>query len=148
MNVLSFERHAYTLVYKRTIQNRWRPPPPKRLDLIVPIIDGVTVRELLNYDGFPGLPARYVEPHATHWTGFPNYGDDGRWAVIDGGCGVVGCCGVQATITKDTATVRWSHFTIGTGEPDDRQYVFDRRAYDTAVDRIPELEPIEVQERV
>ena len=147
MNELTFQRWDYTLVFRRNIQNRWRPRQPERIDMIVPVIDGVTVKDILDHDGFAGLAALYVEPTATHWGGSPNYGDDGRWAIIDGSCGVVGCCGVQADITVAETTVGWSRFKTGTGEPDDRKYVFDRTAYMAAVNGIAHLHPMAVTER-
>lgn len=147
MNELTFQRWDYTLTFKRNLQNRWRPRQPERIDMIVPFIDGAAVKDILGHDGFAGLPSNYVEPHATQWGGPPNYGDDGRSAIIDGGCGVVGCCGVAADITFETDTVRWSHFKIGTSEPDQREYVFDRAAYSAAIDTIPRLHPIAFTEK-
>lgn len=149
VNELSFRRYAYTLVFKRNLQNRWRPRPPQTIDLVVPVIDGKTVAELVGWSGgLAGLPAHYVEPFTTQWNGPPGYGDDGRAAIIDGDCGVVGCCGVQADITFDETTVRWSAFTIGTGEPDGREYLFDRRAYEAAINGITSLNATPVQEKV
>ena len=148
MNELSFRRYAYTLLFKRRLRDRWRSRPPLTLDLVVPVIDGRTVKEILNYDGYAGLPAQYVEPQSTQWSGPPGYGDDGLAAIIDGGCGVVGCCGVQASISFDATTVRWSGFTIGTGEPDEHEYVFDRTAYEAAINGIAVLSITPVQEKV
>ena len=144
VNELTFQRWDYTLRFRRNLQNRWRAREPERIDMIVPVMDGMTVKDILDYGGFAGLPAYYVEPFATHWGGSPNYGDDGWWAIIDGGCGVVGCCGVQADITVDDKTVRWSHFKIGTRNPDDRAYVFDRTVYLSAINGISHLRPIPV----
>ncbi len=148
VNELTFQRWDYTLTFRRNLQNRWRARQPERIDMIVPVIDGTTVKNLLDHDGFAGLPAHYVEPFARHWGGSPNYGDDGHWAIIDGGCDVVGCCGVQADITVEATTVRWSHFRIGTQDPDDREYVFDRAAYMAAVSGIAHLQPVAVSEKV
>ncbi|MCE9623546.1 MAG: hypothetical protein K8R99_14510 [Actinomycetia bacterium] len=148
MNELSFRRYAYTLVFKRNLQNRWRPRPPLNLDLIVPVIDGKTVQEILNHGGYAGLPAHYVEPQSTQWSGPPGYGDDGLAAILDGGCGVVGCCGVQASITFDETTVRWSGFRTGTGKPDEHEFVFDRAAYDAAINGIAKLSVTPVVETV
>ncbi|MEY4229237.1 MAG: hypothetical protein RLZZ362_86 [Actinomycetota bacterium] len=115
--------------------------------MIVPFIDGVAVKDLLGHDGDAGLPSNDVEPCATHWGGPPNYGDDGRWAIIDGGCGVVGCCGVEADIIFETDTVRWSRFKIGQRDPDQREYRFDRAAYAATIGAIPRLHPIAVTEK-
>jgi hypothetical protein len=147
VNQLTFQRWDCTITFKRNLQNRWRPRQPEHIDMIVPFIDGVAVKDLLGHDGYAGLPSNYVEPHATHWDGPPNYGDDGRWAIIDGGCGVVGCCGVEADITFETDTVRWSHFTIGQQDTDQREYTFDRAAYAATIDAIPRLHPIAVTEK-
>ena len=136
------------MIFKGNLQNRWRPQPPQKLDLIVPVIDGTTVKEILGHDGLAGLPAQYVEPLATQWSGPPGYGDDGRAAIIDGGCGVVGCCGVEADITFDETSVRWSHFKIGTSDPDEREFVFDRAAYEASVGGIASLTPVPVTEKV
>ena len=66
VNELSFRRYAYTLVFKRNPQNRWRPQPPQTIHLVVPVIDGNTVAELVGWNGtLAGLPAQYVEPFTT-----------------------------------------------------------------------------------
>lgn len=59
----------------------------------------------------------------------------------------MGCCGVQASITFHEATVRWSEFKIGNGETDDRVFVFDRCAYEAAIDGIASLTAISVSEK-
>ncbi len=148
MNELSFRRYAYTLVFKRNLQNRWRPRPPLNLDLVVPVIDGETVQEILNHGGYAGLPAQYVEPQSTQWSGPPGYGDYGLAAILDGWCGDVGCCGVQAKITFDETTVRWSGFTTGTPTPDQHEFVFNRAAYEAAINGIGSLRATPVQEKV
>ena len=148
VNELSFRRYAYTLVLKRNLQNRWRPRPPLNLDLVVPVIDGKTLQAILNHDGYAGLPAHYVEPQSTQWGGLPGYGDGGLAAILDGGCGNVGCCGVQARITFDETIVRWSGFTTGTGEPDQHEFVFDRAAYNAAIHGIAFLSVTPVRETV
>lgn len=150
MNELSFRRYAYTLVFKRNLQNRWRPRPrEEEVDLVVPVIDGKSVGEIVGWDGvLAGLPAHYVEPTAQQWGGSPSYGDDGRTALIDGECGVVDCCGVQADVTFDDTSVRWSHFKIGTCEPDDREYVFGRAAYEAAIKGIASLTLIPLRKKV
>lgn len=150
MNEMSFRRYSYTVVFKRNLQNRWRPRPRREnVDLVVPLIDGQPVATLVGWDGvLPGLRAHFVEPKAQQWGGPPSYGDDGRTAIIDGDCGVVGCCGVQAGVTFGATEVRWSHFTIGNREPDDRDYVFDRTAYETAVSGIASLEQVPLQTTV
>jgi hypothetical protein len=146
LNQLSFRRYAYTLEFGRNLQNRWRPGPPIELDLVVPVIDGLTVQEILDHDGFAGLPAHYVEPRARQWSGPASYGDDGLAAIIDGGCSNVGCCGVQASIEFHDTTVRWFGFKIGTGEPDTREYTFDRASYEAAIAGIASLSPTPVRE--
>lgn len=150
MNELSFRRYAYTLVFKRNLQNRWRSRPPQAIHLVVPVIDGNTVAELVGWNGtLAGLQAQYVEPFTTQWSGPPGYGDDdGRAAIIDGDCGVVECCGVQADITFDEATVRWSGFKIGTCEPDAREYLFERGAYEAAINGIASLTEVAVRQKV
>lgn len=150
MNEISFRRYAYTLVFKRNLQNRWRPRPRREeVDLVVPVIDGRTVGEIVGWHGaLAGLPADYVEPIAQQWNGPPGYGDDGRTAIIDGDCGVVGCCGVEADVVFEANTVHWSRFKVGTRRPDEREYVFDRTAYEAAVEGIASLTPVPVQMKV
>ena len=55
MNELSFRRYSYTVVFKRNLQNRWRPHPRKEeADLIVPLIDGQPVATLVvGTESFP-----------------------------------------------------------------------------------------------
>ena len=145
---LSFRRYAYTVVHRRNLQNRWRPPPPEEMDLIVPVIDGRTLKNILGFDGLPGLPAQYVEPNATQWSGPASYGDDGLSAIIDGGCGVVGCCGVQASVSFENDTVRWSGFTVGTADPDGRAFEFDRVEYEQAIAGLATLPAVAVRVKV
>lgn len=57
---LTFCKFAYTLVRRRNLQNRWRPPPPEERVLVVPLIDGRMVKDMLACGGLPGLPAEYV----------------------------------------------------------------------------------------
>jgi hypothetical protein len=135
------------LKFRRNVQNRWRPGPPVEMDLVVPVIDGRTVQETLDHDGLAGLPAHYLEPYATQWSGPPSYGDDGLASIIDGGCGNVGCCGVQATIEFHETTVRWFGFKIGTRKPDTRQYEFDRASYEAEIRGIASLSPTPVREK-
>lgn len=53
-----------------------------------------------------------------------------------------------ADITFGEATVRWSGFKIGTCEPDEREYVFERAAYDAAIKGIASLSEIAVRQKV
>ena len=105
-----------------------------RDEVVVPIIDGRPLNEMLDRHA-SGLSRSLVAPPSRQWLGRPVYEEDGRAVVLDGTCGVAGCCGVFARITLTADTVRWSDF-FTPGEPPlptGLAFEFDRDAYEATL---------------
>jgi hypothetical protein len=100
-------------------------------DIAVPVIDGVPLFERLP-GRYPGLAVRTVTPPSRQWLGAPVYEEDGRAVILDGTCGVAGCCGVMATIEVGPDTVLWHDFYAlgGPDLPSDLRFVFVRWKYE------------------
>lgn len=104
-------------------------------EIAVPVIDGVPLHERLGDVAF-GLALDLVAPPSHQWTGGATYVEDGRAVILDGTCGIAGCCGVFADITIGKEEVTWSDFFCRAGNveiPDGLQFTFDRRAYERAI---------------
>ena len=94
-----------------------------RDEVVVPIIDGVPLHEMLGRRP-SGLSLSYEE--------------DGRAVVLDGTCGVAGCCGVFARITMNADTVHWSDFFTRSDPPlpAGLAFEFDRVAYEATINAL------------
>lgn len=114
------------------------------LDLAVPVIDGVPLYQRLE-DRYPGVKQELVAPPSRHWLGEPKYEEDGRAVILDGSCGVAGCCGVMAHITLARRFVVWSDF-FARGHPplpDGLHFEFDRTDYEAAIAELPAIEAVD-----
>jgi hypothetical protein len=103
-------------------------------DIAVPVIDDVPLFERLP-ERYPGLAVGIVAPPSGQWLGAPVYEEDGRAVILDGKCGVAGCCGVMAKIELRPDTVVWRDF-YALGGPDlasDLRFVFVRWEYQKAL---------------
>jgi hypothetical protein len=122
---------------------RWRVPgqadDPRPTDLAVPVVDGVPLFETLGTD-WPGLDARWVAPPSRQWLGAPEYREYGRSVVLEGSCGVAGCCGVVFRISVFSETVVWDqpyrHGAVDIST--DLRFEFDAREYEAQLRAIPE----------
>jgi len=103
-------------------------------DIAVPVVDGVPLFERLPHR-YPGLAVGIVAPPSGQWLGNPVYEEDGRAVILDGKCGVAGCCGVMAKIEVLPSTVVWRDFyALGGPEvPGDLRFVFVRWGYEKAL---------------
>jgi len=126
VNRLTVERHVY-------IHGR------RREELAVPIIDGTPLHEMVS-DRLAGLAVALVAPPSGQWLGAPTYEENGRAVILDGTCGVAGCCGVVARITVTDETVRWWDF-FARGEPPlppGLEFEFERIAYEATINAVTE----------
>lgn len=114
-------------------------------DLVVPVVDGIPLFEMLGGGGCPGIPDEWVWPPSRQWLGSPEYVEYGRAIVLDGACGVAGCCGVVARISALTDTVIWDEFHgHGATKPPERlQLEFERDDYEAQLERLPRVEVTE-----
>ena len=103
-------------------------------DIAVPVIDGVPLFERLP-DQYPGLAVSIVTPPSGQWLGAPVYEENGRAVILDGKCGVAGCCGVMAKIEMWPDTVMWHNFYAlgGPDLPGNLRFVFVRWEYEKAL---------------
>ena len=106
-------------------------------DIAVPVTDGVPLFERLP-DRYPGLAASMVAPPSGQWLAAPVYEEHGRAVILDGKCGVAGCCGVMAKIEVWPDTVVWRDFYAlgGPALPSDLQFVFVRWDYEQALESL------------
>ncbi len=116
------------------------------LDLAVPVIDGTPLFLSLG-DRYPGVAVDLVAPPSRQWLGDVRYGEGSRAVVLDGVCGVAGCCGVFARISLHEGLVVWSEFFArGLPElPHGLCFEFDREAYERAIAGVLDLCPIDWQ---
>lgn len=114
-------RNAFTV-------ERWRW---NTTDLAVPVIDSVPLFEILGTD-WPGLDARLVLAPSLQWLGSPDYREYGGTVVLDGSCGIAGCCGVIFRISLFADTVVWDQpYCHGEVDiPEDLRFEFDRAEYE------------------
>jgi len=110
------------------------------VEIAVPVVDRVPLYVTLP-ERFPGIAMSTVAPPSRHLLGAPVYVEDERTVLLDGWCGVAGCCGVMARITVDRTTVIWSDFFArGLPElPPDLRFAFDRWDYEQAISRLQGL---------
>lgn len=81
-------------------------------------------------------------PPSKHRLGEPPYEDNGRAVLLDGFCGIAGCCGLMACITVTDEHVRWDDvFTRGPDLPRDLSFTFGRADYEAALRSILDLMP-------
>jgi hypothetical protein len=109
-------------------------------DVVVPVIDGVPLYEMLG-DRWLGIPAAWVRAPSRQWLGAPAVVEYGRPVVLDGSCGIAGCCGVVARISVLSDTVIWDQFH-GHGRPDvpdELRFDFARNDYETQLANWPNL---------
>lgn len=112
-------------------------------DVAVPVIDGMPLFAYIGDDAMPGLAFDYVAPPSKHWLGEPVDVVFERVAVLDGTCGVAGCCGVSARISVGDAEVTWSDFAVGPDSALDLgPFVFDRAAYEAVLAGCAALAPV------
>jgi hypothetical protein len=116
-----------------------------REEIVVPIIDGTPLHEMVDHR-WSGLAVSLVEPPSRQWLGEPTYEEDGRAVVLDGTCGVAGCCGVFARITMGDDTVRWWDFFTRAEPclPLDLAFEFKRVAYEATIYAVSEV-PLRVR---
>jgi hypothetical protein len=109
-------------------------------DLVVPAIDGTLLFEMLG-GRWPGIPAGWVLPPSGQWLGSPEQVEYGRSIVLDGSCGIAGCCGVVARISVLSDTVIWDEFHGhgGTDIPEQLQFEFDREGYEEQLRGLPHV---------
>lgn len=103
-------------------------------DIAVPVVDGVPLFETLG-DRYPGVAIDLVAPPSRHWLGEPAYEEEGRTVIVDGTCGVAGCCGVMARIASDGPVVVWSDF-FARGRPPlppGLRFEFDQAEYEASI---------------
>jgi hypothetical protein len=86
-------------------------------------------------DRYPGIAVSIVTPPSGQWLGAPVYEENERAVVLDGKCGVAGCCGVMAKIEVRPDTVIWDDFYAlgGPDLPSDLRFVFVRWEYEKAL---------------
>ena len=154
MNRLTLERYSWRLEPRRPswlVRDR-EPYTPS--DLVVPVVDGVAVVDRFGLD-FPGIPSMYLLPPSQHWLGDPDYverdDDDVEKAVIlDGSCGVAGCCGLSATVTVGEAEVTWSGFFARVRPRIDQgiSFTFSVGEYREAIASVAVVEPTIWAERI
>jgi len=103
-------------------------------DIAVPVIDGVPLFERLP-DRYPGLAVSMVTPPSGQWLGAPVYEKNGRAVILDGKCGVAGCCGVMAKFEVRFDAVIWHDFYAlgGPDLPGDLEFGFVRWEYEKAL---------------
>jgi hypothetical protein len=110
-------------------------------DLAVPVVDGIPLFEMIGGGGYPGVPESWVRPPSREWLGAPEYVEYGRAIVLDGACGVAGCCGVVARISVLPDTVIWDEFHgHGATQPPERlRFEFDRDDYEAQLEGLPRV---------
>ena len=130
VNRLTLERHVY-------IHEGVRRRVERREEVVVPIIDRTPLHEMVD-DRFSGLALPFVEPPSRQWLGAPTYQEDGRAVILDGSCGVAGCCGVFARITVTDDTVRWSDFFSRSDPPlpTGLDFEFEWVAYEATINAV------------
>jgi len=113
-----------------------------RSDLAVPLIDGVELTDMLD-DRDEGVSFALVSPPGGQWTGSPTYVEYGRPVILDGTCGIAGCCGVVARITIDREVVRWHDFYAHGSPPlpSHLDFTFERSEYEAAIEGASSLTP-------
>jgi hypothetical protein len=134
MHRFSLERYAYE-------QDGGWPTTRETVDLVVPVIDGVPLFEIVEAH-YPGLAIEHVAAPSHEWLGQPTYGDDGgRAVVIDGSCGVAGCCGVLADIVVSTNVVTWTGLFSRAVDTalETFAFLFDRGEYERAIANVRDL---------
>lgn len=118
-------------------------PVEHLIDLAVPVIDGMPLFTYIDGDLVPGLAFDDVAPPSRHWLGEPYDVVFERAAVLDGTCGVAGCCGVSARIDTGIDSVTWSDFSVGPNSALDLgPFVFDRAAYEATLAGCGDLAPV------
>ncbi|MDQ6945728.1 MAG: hypothetical protein M3256_05500 [Actinomycetota bacterium] len=110
------------------------------IELAVPVIDGVRLSERLG-GRFPGIAMKLLVLPSNHWSGVPEYVEEERPVILDGGCGIAGCCGVMARIELTPTAVVWADF-FARGRPqlpDRLCFEFDRQQYILAIAALPDV---------
>jgi hypothetical protein len=112
-------------------------------EVAVPVIDGTPLYVRFG-DVFFGVDLDLVVPPGHQWSGEPSYVEYGRAVVLDGTCGVAGCCGVIAEITIGSDSVTWSNIYCHAGNvdiPADLEFTFDRASYEQAIRDVADTPP-------
>ena len=78
-------------------------------DQFAPAVDGTPLFEVIGHD-WPGVPTYWFDSNPGEWLGSPRHVEYGRSVVLDGSCGVAGCCGVVARISVGPEVVIWDQF--------------------------------------
>ena len=134
MHRFSLERYAYE-------QDGDWPDTRETVDVVVPVVDGVPLYEIVEAH-YPGVAIEHVAAPSHEWLGQPTYGDDGgRAVVIDGSCGVAGCCGVLADIVVSTNVVTWTGLFSRAVDTalETFAFLFDRGEYERAIANVRDL---------
>jgi hypothetical protein len=154
VNRLTLERYNWRVKPRRPWWLVRDPELRRPIDLVVPVVDGVAVADRVGL-GFPGLPSRYVVSPSRHWLGHPEYvecddDDVEKTVILDGGCGVAGCCGLSATVTVGDEVVTWvGFFARITPRIDERiSFTFSLADYRDAIASISLVEPTAWVERI
>lgn len=144
-------RHPGAFVNKLSFR-RWTDhdadvehPGRRSVEIAVPMVDGVPLFELVK-DRYPGLVMSLVARPSKQLLGGASYVEDGRTVLLDGGCGVAGCCGVMATISVTREQIVWSDF-FARGRstlPPNLHFTFDRDEYERALAKLPDVPTIDI----
>ncbi len=114
-------------------------PKQRTLVVAVPVIDGRPPYARFE-DRYPGVEMSVVHG-TTHLKGTPLYEEGGRTVLLDGRCGVAGCCGVMAMVELSADRTVWQDF-FATGRPEipgGLRFEFDRSEYEAALDQLPDV---------
>jgi hypothetical protein len=111
-------------------------------DVAVPVIDGMPLFTYFEGETMPGIAFSYAAPPSRHWLGEPSDAS-GETALLDGTCGVAGCCGVSAHVDLGDEVVTWSDFLVGpSGSVDLGPFRFERVAYEATLAACGDLTPV------
>ena len=81
----------------------YRVPKQRTVVVAVPMIDGRPLYESFE-NRYPGVEMAVVAG-TTHLKGAPLYVEEGKPVLLDGKCGVAGCCGVMAMVVVRSVSV-------------------------------------------
>lgn len=114
-------------------------PKQRTVVVAVPVIDGRPLCARFE-DRYPGVEMTVVDG-TTHLRGTPLYEEGGRAVLLDGRCGVAGCCGVMAMVEVSADRVVWRDF-FAAGRPEiagGLRFEFDRAQYEAALEQLPKV---------